>query len=84
MEKPDFESSGSKEERHAGDARAGTPPHQVPGGGQGTGRPGVRTRLGGNVVTRSPPHPPTGDYRAGRRRLGEGTRMTRKTAWEIS
>ena len=58
MEKPDFESSGSKEEHDAGDVRAGTPPHQVPGDCQGPGRPGVRTRHGGNVVTRSPPHHP--------------------------
>ena len=39
-EKPDFETSGSKEECDAGDAGAGTP-HQVPGDCQGTGRPGL-------------------------------------------
>ena len=43
-EKPDFESSGSKEERDAGDARAGTPPHQVPGDCQG--QEGLECELG--------------------------------------
>ena len=44
MEKPDFESSGSKEECDAGDARAGTPPHQVPGDCQG--QEGLESELG--------------------------------------
>ena len=57
-EKSDVETSSCSEERDAGDARAGTPPHQVHGNCQGTGRPGVRTWHGGNVVTCSPPHHP--------------------------
>ena len=67
-EKPNVEASSCSEERDAGDARAGTPPHQVPADCQGGAWPGVRTRRGGNDVTRPPPPPPTGDYRAGRRR----------------